>query len=156
MENFEDELIKNFAKLAIAVNLLQKAMIEKEEEEEEKIYRKAPEHPHRLLFTNKRNYPGSGDWICDQCRLHYKGKDKSLWCRECGYDICSDCYNKVCRAPVKTKTMFHKHKLTKTKRSNSFFCNLCKKTFPINIVSFYCKDCDFDICYDCMKYELDD
>ena len=36
-------------------------------------------------------------------------------------------------------------------RDTTWICNLCKKNFSNKIWSFYCTECDFDICLKCSK-----
>ena len=34
---------------------------------------------------------------------------------------------------------------------NGWRCNICKKNFNINLLSWFCKNCQFDACFDCFK-----
>ena len=41
-------------------------------------------HPHQLYLTKRNN------WICDHCKT--SGKNLSMYCSQCDYDCCTDCY----------------------------------------------------------------
>ena len=81
---------------------------------------------------------------CGLCLNSVKNK-KGYKCKFCSLTLCLNCTNKIFKKE-KNKSV-HKDDLLLMSRK-SWRCNLCKKQFK-NIVSFYCKKCDFDSCVDC-------
>ena len=81
---------------------------------------------------------------CGLCLNSVKNK-KGYKCKFCSLTLCLKCTNKIFKKE-KNKSV-HKDDLLLMSRK-SWRCNLCKKQFK-NIVSFYCKKCDFDSCVDC-------
>ena len=65
-------------------------------------------------------------------------------CKECQLTLCLNCTDKVFYGGKKS---VHPHDLTLKKR-NSWKCDKCKKFYKGN-ASFYCKQCDFDMCDKC-------
>ena len=53
-------------------------------------------HPHYLLLKGKEERYNGGDysWICDVCKIKANGAVKSFHCKDCGYDVCSRCFEK--------------------------------------------------------------
>ena len=50
------------------------------------------------------------------------------------------------------KTSLHIHPIEILKRfNNSWFCNICLKSFNESVPSYHCTLCDFDVCYNCVK-----
>ncbi len=41
-------------------------------------------HPHQLYLTKRNN------WVCDNCKS--RGKNLSMYCSQCDYDCCTNCY----------------------------------------------------------------
>ena len=102
-------------------------------------------HEHPL------NYKDNLKEKCGLCLNSVKNK-KGYKCKFCSLTLCLKCTNKIFKKE-KNKSV-HKDDLLLMSRK-SWRCNLCKKQFK-NIVSFYCKKCDFDSCVDCYikKYIL--
>ena len=95
-------------------------------------------HEHPL------NYKDNLKEKCGLCLNSVKNK-KGYKCKFCSLTLCLNCTNKIFKKE-KNKSV-HKDDLLLMSRK-SWRCNLCKKLFK-NIVSFYCKKCDFDSCVDC-------
>ena len=95
-------------------------------------------HEHPL------NYKDNLKEKCGLCLNSVKNK-KGYKCKFCSLTLCLKCTNKIFKKE-KNKSV-HKDDLLLMSRK-SWRCNLCKKQFK-NIVSFYCKKCDFDSCVDC-------
>ena len=95
-------------------------------------------HEHPL------NYKDNLKEKCGLCLNSVKNK-KGYKCKFCSLTLCLNCTNKIFKKE-KNKSV-HKDDLLLMSRK-SWRCNLCKKQFK-NIVSFYCKKCDFDSCVDC-------
>ena len=81
---------------------------------------------------------------CYFCKKSIKNNE-GYKCNNCKIILCLDCNNKI----------FHKEKINDHHEHNlrlelrrNWLCNICKNEFE-NTTSFYCKDCDFDICYNC-------
>ena len=53
-------------------------------------------HPHYLLLSGKEDrYEGKNyDWICDVCKASSSENIYSFHCKDCGYDVCSRCFEK--------------------------------------------------------------
>ena len=53
-------------------------------------------HPHYLLLKGRgERYEGKDyAWICDICKIKSCGSVKSFHCKDCGYDVCSRCFEK--------------------------------------------------------------
>ena len=114
-----------------------------------------------LLFSNR-------DWICDICHSNYSKQDSTYYCSICDFDICHKCIgiskkytlNQTCYQQTKLKTFnfpCHEHKLIycRTSRTNNsettWICDLCFRNYENKIWSFYCTNCDYDICLSCAK-----
>ena len=53
------------------------------------------------------------------------------------------------------KSSLHQHPIEVLRRFiNSWYCDICEKTFKDNIPSYHCTICDFDICYNCVKSKV--
>ena len=90
--------------------------------------------------------------MCDKC--HAKGKyTKKKEITEDKEPSNTDVKNPVLKSPR------HQHNLIycRTSRSvigfNSWICDVCKLTFDNEVWSFYCTQCDFDLCCKCAGYD---
>ena len=49
----------------------------------------------------------------------------------------------------------HKHPIEVLRRFiNTWFCDVCKKSFRVDVPSYHCTLCDFDVCYNCVKNKV--
>lgn len=56
-------------------------------------------HQHGLIFTDytlKKSEYRTGTWHCDECGKSYGREVKNLYCGLCSYDLCMECYDKLC------------------------------------------------------------
>ena len=114
-----------------------------------------------LLFSNR-------DWICDICRTKYSRKVSTYYCSICDFDICDKCIgiNKKFfltdyyheQTELKNyKFPCHEHQLiycrtSRYKNGNTtWICDVCFNNYENKIWSFYCTNCDYDICLSCSK-----
>ena len=114
-----------------------------------------------LLFSNR-------DWFCDICNSHYSKQVSTYYCSICDFDICHKCMgltkkyflNQTCYQQTKLKTFIfpcHQHKLIYCRTSRdkncdtTWICDLCYRNYENKIWSFYCTNCDYDICLSCAK-----
>ena len=66
-------------------------------------------------------------------------------CGQCPVVVCLNCANRAFYGN-KNKSV-HSHDLA-LKSRNSWKCDVCKKMYK-GTASFYCKQCDFDVCDKC-------
>lgn len=66
-------------------------------------------------------------------------------CHNCPIVLCINCSEAIFIS--KNSDNLHEHNLELEFREN-WICDLCKTEF-INTASFYCNDCQFDVCYEC-------
>ena len=139
-------------------------------------------HKHVLILSNDNMRGYHNGWLCDICREHFDRDSLSWHCKNCGYDVCFDCYEKY-KLPYKLKVInnniqinkipkYHKigekgivknhnHVLILSNSSmreckNGWICDICKRHFSENSLSWRCKNCDYDVCFDCYeKYKSD-
>ena len=145
---------------------LEKENIEENNDEiqNEKIFQiKTKKHNHGmvLLFSNK-------DWVCDICSDNNKNNIPKNYCSLCNFNICNKCIKNQIKYPLEKsfheqikltnhKFSQHEHELIycRTSRFNdkpsNWKCNICNKIYGNKIWSFYCTNCDYDICLSCSR-----
>ena len=131
---------------------------------------KTKEHKGKLVYclTNK-------DWNCSLCKQDYSKENAKYFCSICDFSMCENChyekkyymkksFPKGCKPSNPSVTVhelntdYHPHKLVYCRSSRSFlvfnkwFCDNCRKSFENRVWSFYCTQCDFDLCCDCCGY----
>ena len=136
----------------------------------EQIGMKIEEHNHKVVFL-KTNF----DLKCNICNNSYSKSESRLFCSICEYNICNKCrkekkYYKIGDIPSNAlpsnnkinkkyiKQNDHEHKLVycRTKRTGVFTgwrCDKCKTDYSNKIWSFYCTNCDYDLCTKCAQKE---
>ena len=97
-----------------------------------------PAHEHPI------NFEGNINEKCKVC-IQYIGENGGYKCKDCPIVLCLNCSQKIFYEN-KNKQV-HPHDLLLTDR-NSWTCNICKNSYGDN-ASFYCKQCDFDVCDKC-------
>ena len=128
------------------------------------------EHNHKLVYLLS-NY----DWTCSKCKKAYEKKDAKFYCSICNYNLCEECHSKekydkkkVFPEGVKPsnksvnikflETDYHEHRLIYCRSSrsaigyNSWNCDNCRETNENDVWSFYCTNCDFDLCTKCAGF----
>ena len=106
----------------------------------------APEsaHEHPLNYNQNLNEN------CKICQQKLEGKD-GYKCGDCPIVLCLNCANRIFYGNKK-KSAHPQHELA-LKNRNSWKCDICKKMYR-GIASFYCKQCDFDVCDKCYLEEV--
>ena len=130
------------------------------------------EHPHKLVYCISIL-----NWKCSLCDINYTKEKAKYYCCICDFNMCDKCHSKTNCTKKKAfpegiikpsnsninnqflDTKHHKlHKLfyCRTSRSvigySKWMCNNCNKTFKNDIWSFYCTQCDFDLCSVCAGF----
>ena len=135
----------------------------------EELGLKTKEHDHKLIYC-LTNF----DWECNKCKNKYDKNISKHYCSVCDYNMCDKCraideyvqpspftqktdnYNKNIKEKYK-EIKEHPHKLVYclTSRSLVFYgwiCKNCNRFFESDIWSFYCTNCNFDLCTECLGY----
>ena len=135
----------------------------------EDIYIK--EHSHKLIYC-----VSILDWNCSICNKNYSKSKGKYYCSLCNFNLCKECHsvrnlpnkkefqeqvkpsNPYIKNPILT-TRFHEHNLIYCRSSinsnfyNIWYCDVCIKKFTNEIWSFYCTNCDFDLCCNCAGFK---
>ncbi len=131
---------------------------------------KIKEHQHKLIYC-KTNF----DWTCKECFKKWSKTEPRFFCSICDYNMCNNCrksknYYKIVNIPSSAlpsnnkinilfiKSSGHEHRLVycRTKRTAKhigWFCDKCKGNFNEKIWTFYCTQCDYDLCSNCAQNE---
>ena len=134
------------------------------------IGKKINEHEHKLIYTIT-NFP----WSCNSCKKKYQKNESRLYCSICDYNMCNSCrkekkYYIIANIPKDTepsnkkvnkkfiKYKGHEHRLSycRTKRTilhGGWLCDKCRDEFSNKIWTFYCTNCDYDLCSKCAEKE---
>ena len=128
------------------------------------------EHDGRLVYClTKKN------WKCSICNIDYSNENARYYCGICGFSMCENCHyqkkyfmKKSFPKDIKPSnpsvnihaffTDYHKHRLVYCRSSRSFLgysswiCDNCRENFYNREWSFYCTQCDFDLCCDCCGF----
>ena len=85
--------------------------------------------------------------LVEECKVCMRniGGQAGYKCNSCPMTLCLGCSNKIFYGNKKKGAHIHPLAL---KDRNSWKCDLCKKTYK-SVASFYCKQCDFDVCSSC-------
>ncbi len=128
------------------------------------------EHEHKLVYC-LTNF----NWQCNLCNKNYEKKNARYFCSICNYNMCDECHSKGKYIKKKVfpedvtpsntsvektffQTDYHEHRLVycRTSRSvigyNGWICDNCRNDFENDIWSFFCTNCDFDLCCSCAGY----
>jgi hypothetical protein len=168
--NLIGKLILSNEEEDVKINLESKEFFKFITEKFRKIGMKVEEHEHKLVYS-KTNL----DWECNECESEKSKKEPRLFCSICNYNMCNECrrekeYYKIGSIPLNAtphnknvKTLFVKHKghehqlaFCRTKRTaghGGWLCNICKKEYDNKTWTFYCTECDYDLCDKCAKKE---
>jgi hypothetical protein len=155
-----ENLIKNLESLAYYLSLLSNAN------------KNVKEHDHYLVYLIT-NF----DWKCNLCNNNYIKNNPRYHCSLCDFNMCDQCYSNNKEYPKMKEfpsgiitpsnssvninyldAAYHKHKLLfcrtsrNTKELNSWICDNCRQSFNNENWSFYCTNCDFDLCCSCCGY----
>ena len=62
-------------------------------------------HPHYLLLSGKEDRNGDKDcsWICNECEISSSKYIYSFHCKDCGYDVCSKCFEEKYNEKIEDK-----------------------------------------------------
>ena len=134
------------------------------------IGKKINEHEHKLIYTIT-NFP----WSCNTCKKKFQKNESRLYCSICDYNMCNSCrkekkYYIIANIPKDTepsnkkvnkkfiKYKGHEHRLSycRTKRTilhGGWLCDKCRDEFSNKIWTFYCTNCDYDLCSKCAEKE---
>jgi phage tail tube protein FII len=125
------------------------------------------EHSHKLAYCIS-----IFNWKCSLCKKNYSKDDARYYCSSCNFNMCNECHAKKKYTKKKAfqdgikpsnpditnpiiNTKFHNHNLVYCRSSrsvigyNGWICDVCKSKFDNEIWSFYCTECDFDLCCKC-------
>ena len=128
------------------------------------------EHEHKLVYCISII-----DWNCNICKKIYPKSKAKYYCSICNYNMCDECHakgnytkKKVFSEEIEPSnldinkpflmTKYHIHSLIycRTSRAsigyNKWSCDNCKAKFNNKIWSFYCTECDFDLCNTCAGF----
>ena len=143
-----------------------------------------PKHPHPLYscITPERSKQLQF-WTCNNCFCKYTFQIPSFYCTACDYDMCQKCLyehplykieiynynqnekfllNNVNVNNANYKPNIHEHPMALILFENSFseeFCIKCQKckNFIKNTEAFYyCSLCNFNVCQNCFKNQLNE
>ena len=118
---------------------------------------KFPFHEHKLIYCRtSRSEDKETFWTCDICNKTYGNKIWSFYCTYCDYDLCLKCSKKyisiddlVTNYGIKTDN--HEHVLVFMITNRSWNCQLCKKSYESIEPTYYCTNCKYNICMNCME-----
>ena len=96
-------------------------------------------HEHNLIYANLND-------ICYFCCCWIDNKS-GYKCENNDLILCHNCYEIIYIYGYKVNNSLHRHDLKPSIREK-WQCDICKKHFEKKI-SFLCKKCDFDVCYNC-------
>ena len=128
------------------------------------------EHPHKLVYCISLL-----DWKCSLCKNNFQKKEAKYYCSLCGFNMCDNCHSKgryikkksfpdnitpsninITNPIIETEYHFHNLFYCRSSRSvigyNTWTCDTCKIRFENDIWSFYCTQCDFDLCARCAGF----
>ena len=114
-------------------------------------------HEHSLIYcrTSRSNFNGT-NWICNLCKKNYGDKIWSFYCTFCDYDICLSCSRKyildinyITKMGIKIDN--HLHDLIYMITNRNWICNLCSQKYDNSAPTYYCTNCDYDVCESCME-----
>ena len=140
----------------------------REKERSQAIF--ATEHKDKLVYC-LTNF----DWKCNVCNKNFTKKSARYFCSLCDFNMCDECHLKgkytkkkvfpegikPSNPSVKEKfkdTDYHEHRLVYCRSSrsvigyNGWICDNCREHFENEVWSFYCTNCDFDLCCSCVGY----
>ena len=128
------------------------------------------EHQHKLVYIISIL-----NWRCSLCEKKYNKEDAKYYCSLCDFNMCDKCRfirkyeikkafpenvkpsNPLVKNPI-LKYNNHNHILVYCRTSrfdevyNSWVCNNCRSKFNNEVWSFYCTQCNFDICSKCARF----
>ena len=116
---------------------------------------KFPQHKHELLFCRSSRYNEKLNfWSCDLCRRLFYNQVWSFYCTYCDYDMCLSCAkSSICLEEYINvfgiKLEVHDDPLVYMMTNRNWKCQICLKNFDKNQPTYYCSDCDFDVCSMC-------
>jgi len=130
------------------------------------------EHLHKLVYCISLL-----DWNCSLCKNNFQKEKAKYYCSLCGFNMCDNCHSKGNYIKKKSfpdnlklnpsdknilnpvlKTEYHNHNLYYCRSSRSvigystWICDICKTKFKNDIWSFYCTQCDYDLCSKCAGF----
>ena len=101
-------------------------------------------NPPQNCHEHPINYSNSTNDSCKICEQNIAGQP-GYNCGTCQLNLCLNCGRRVFYG--KRNISFHPHSLELMIRK-AWKCDLCKQRYR-NAASFYCKECDYDICTSC-------
>ena len=128
------------------------------------------EHSHKLVYCISLL-----DWNCSICKNNFNKNNVKYYCSLCDFNLCEKCHserNLPKRSEFKEevkpsnskitnliiRSIFHEHNLIYCRTSRlkdkltGWCCDVCKSQFPNKIWSFYCTNCDYDLCCKCAGF----
>ena len=131
---------------------------------------KVKEHKHKLVYCLT-----IFDWKCNLCNRKYNKENARYYCSICDFNMCDNCHSKGEYIKKKAfpegveptnkmvnkkyfETDYHHHRLVYCRSSrsvigyNGWICDNCRDQFDNDVWSFFCTNCDFDLCCSCLGY----
>ena len=128
------------------------------------------EHPHKLVYCISIL-----NWKCSLCDINYTKEKAKYYCCICDFNMCDKCHTKgeyikkkifpegITPANIDSKNPIlkyinHEHPLIYCRSSrsviryNTWICDICECKYKNDIWSFYCTQCDYDLCTKCAGF----
>ena len=128
------------------------------------------EHKHKLVYCLT-----DFEWKCTLCNKKYSKHSGRYFCSICNFNMCDECHSKGNYIKKKVfpdgvtpsntsvnikffQTDYHDHRLVYCRSSravigyNGWICDNCRDNFENDVWSFFCTNCDFDICCSCAGF----
>jgi hypothetical protein len=128
------------------------------------------EHPHKLVYCISIL-----NWKCSLCDINYTKEKAKYYCCICDFNMCDKCHTKgeyikkkifpegITPSNIDIKNPIlkynnHEHPLIYCRSSrsviryNTWICDICDCKYKNDIWSFYCTQCDYDLCTKCAGY----
>ena len=128
------------------------------------------EHPHKLVYCISIL-----NWKCSLCDINYTKEKAKYYCCICDFNMCDKCHTKgeyikkkifpegITPSNIDIKNPIlkynnHEHPLIYCRSSrsviryNTWICDICDCKYKNGIWSFYCTQCDYDLCTKCAGF----